>query len=160
MAIFSGKIIEAYYTDPDNTAVEVIYQDGKRAMNHYLAVDMSHPDFQDLIQEYSMSKIEDTTIARNKQIQSQLNRVVEGRMAAKKQESLQNKTANIDSVVDFVINYKLEDHGDELFDLKLRVFELPQVKQSDNNEVKGKIRQASTPLDVLIAYNDIAKSSK
>jgi hypothetical protein len=81
-------------------------------------------------------------------------------MAAKKRESLQNKTANIDSVVDFVINYKLEDHGDELFDFKLRVFELPQVKQSDDNEVKGKIRQASTPLDVLIAYNDIAKSSK
>ena len=81
-------------------------------------------------------------------------------MAAKKRESLQNKTANIDSVVDFVINYKLEDHRDELFDFKLRVFELPQVKQSDDNEVKGKIRQANTPLDVLIAYNDIAKSNK
>ena len=157
MAIFTGKIIEAYYTDPDNTAVEVIYQDGKRAMNHYLAVDMSHPDFQDLIQEYSMSKIADTTVARNKQIQNQLNRVVQGRMAATKQESSAN---TIDSVVDFIINYKSKVHGDQLFDLKLKVFELPQVKQSEDNEVKGKIRQASTPLDVLIAYNDIAKSTK
>jgi hypothetical protein len=157
MAIFTGKIIEAYYTDPDNTAVEVIYQDGKRAMNHYLAVDMSHPDFQDLIQEYSMTKIADTTVARNKQIQNQLNRVVEGRMAATKQESSANA---IDSVVDFVINYKSKVHGDQLFDLKLKVFELPQVKQSEDNEVKVKIRQASTPLDVLIAYNDIAKSTK
>ena len=62
MAIFTGKIIEAYYTDPDNTAVEVIYQDGKRAINHYLAVDMAHPDFQDLIQEYPLSRIADTTV--------------------------------------------------------------------------------------------------
>jgi len=78
-------------------------------------------------------------------------------MAATKQESSANA---IDSVVDFVINYKSKVHGDQLFDLKLKVFELPQVKQSEDNEVKVKIRQASTPLDVLIAYNDIAKSTK
>ena len=28
MAIFSGKIIEAYYANPDNNTVEVIYREG------------------------------------------------------------------------------------------------------------------------------------
>ena len=53
MAIFSGKIIEAYYTDANNTTVEVIYKEGEKAINHYLSTDMSHPDFKDLIKEYT-----------------------------------------------------------------------------------------------------------
>ena len=36
MAIFSGKIIEAYYANSENDTVEVIYKDGEKAINHYL----------------------------------------------------------------------------------------------------------------------------
>ena len=157
MAIFSGKIIEAYYTDPDNTAVEVIYQDGKRAINHYLAVDMAHPDFQDLIQEYPLSRIADTTVQKNKEVLNQLNRVVEGRINAKNQQQLQH---TVDSVMDFVLDYKAKNHSEDLFDLKLKIFELPLIKDSDDNDGKGKIRQAASPLEVLIAYNELVKSSK
>ena len=35
MAIFSGKIIEAYYSNSENDTVEVIYKEGKQAINHY-----------------------------------------------------------------------------------------------------------------------------
>ena len=83
MAIFSGKIIEAYYANPDNTAIEIIYEEGKRAINHYLPVDMSHPDFKDLIAEYPASKIADSTVARNKEVYKQLNRVVEAKLKQK-----------------------------------------------------------------------------
>ena len=36
MAVFSGKIIEAYYTNKEKTSIEVIYKDGEKAINHYL----------------------------------------------------------------------------------------------------------------------------
>ena len=45
MAIFSGKIIEAYFTNSENNAVEVIYKDGEKAINYYLAVDFNNKDF-------------------------------------------------------------------------------------------------------------------
>ena len=47
MAIFSGKIIEAYFANSENNTVEVIYEDGKRAINHYLPVDYNNQDFKD-----------------------------------------------------------------------------------------------------------------
>ena len=57
MAIFSGKIIEAYYSDPNSTTIEVIYKEGEKAVNYYLKVNHSHSDFQDLIKEYDLEKI-------------------------------------------------------------------------------------------------------
>ena len=42
MAIFSGKIIEAYYSNSENDTVEVIYKDGEQAINHYLKVDFNN----------------------------------------------------------------------------------------------------------------------
>lgn len=156
MAIFTGKIIEAYYTNPDNTAVEIIYQDGKKAINHYLVVNMSDPDFKDLISEYPLSRIADTTVARNKEALNQLNRVMEARMNIKKQQDI----SPVDSLLNFVLNYKVKNHADDLFDLKLKIFELPQIKGSENNQIKGKIRQATTPLEVLLAYHELTNSSK
>ena len=143
MAIFSGKIIEAYYTDEKNTTVEVIYQDGKKAISHYMPVDTSQTDFKDLIKEYPASRITESTVARNKEVLNQINRVVEGRVFA-----------------NFVIGYTPKRHADNLFDLKIKIFEMPVVKENTDSGAKDKIRLASTPIDVLVAYQDLVKSSK
>ena len=52
MAVFSGKIIEAYYANSDNDCVEVIYKQDDKAINHYLKVDFNNQDFKDLIEEF------------------------------------------------------------------------------------------------------------
>jgi hypothetical protein len=154
MAIFSGKIIEAYYTDANNTTVEVIYKEGEKAINHYLSTDMSHPDFKDLIKEYPVTKIADTTISRNKEAYKQLNRVVEAKL---KQKIEDKPMQNFDSVMEFVINYDPKKQAEQLFSLKLKIFEKDVVKDSNNNDIKTVIRQAKTPLEVLLAYKDIVE---
>ena len=156
MAIFSGKIIEAYYTDEKNSTVEVIYQDGKKAISHYMPVDTSQTDFKDLIKEYPASRITESTVARNKEVLNQINRVVEGRIGAKKTEGIDP----VESVSDFVIGYTPKRHADKLFDLKIKMFEMPVVKENTDAGAKDKIRLASTPIDVLVAYQDLVKSSK
>lgn len=153
MAIFSGKIIEAYYTNEENTTIEIIYQDGKKAICHYLEADRSHPDFKDLIREISEEKIQQNTVARNKEAMNQLNRVVAGRMSVAKSETIDH----VDSINDFVIGYTAKNHSENLFNLKLKIFELPVVKQNTNTELKDRIRLASTPLDVLVAYKEFVK---
>jgi len=55
MAIFSGKIIEAYYSNSENDTVEVIYKQGDKAINHYLKVDFKDQDFNDLIKNWSIT---------------------------------------------------------------------------------------------------------
>jgi len=157
MAIFSGKIIEAYYTDANNTTIEVIYKEGEKAINHYLSTDMSHPDFKDLIKEYPVTKIADTTISRNKEAYKQLNRVVEAKL---KQKIEDKPMQNFDSVMEFVINYDPKKQAEQLFSLKLKIFEKDVVKDSNNNDIKTVIRQAKTPLDVLLAYREILEKNR
>ena len=157
MAIFSGKIIEAYYTDANNTTVEVIYKEGEKAINHYLSTDMSHPDFKDLIKEYPVTKIADTTISRNKEAYKQLNRVVEAKL---KQKIEDKPMQNFDSVMEFVINYDPKKQAEQLFSWKLKIFEKDVVKDSNNNDIKTVIRQAKTPLDVLLAYREILEKNR
>ena len=157
MAIFSGKIIEAYYTDANNTTVEVIYKEGEKAINHYLSTDMSHPDFKDLIKEYPVTKIADTTISRNKEAYRQLNRVVEAKL---KQKVEDKPMQNFDSVMEFVVNYDPKKQAEQLFSLKLKIFEKDVVKDSNNNDIKTVIRQAKTPLDVLLAYREILEKNR
>ena len=66
MAIFSGKIIEAYYTNADNTCIEVLYKEGEKAICYYIEPDMLNPNFKALIEEYPMAKIAESTVQRNK----------------------------------------------------------------------------------------------
>lgn len=157
MAIFSGKIIEAYYTDANNTTIEVIYKEGEKAINHYLSTDMSHPDFKDLIKEYPVTKIADTTISRNKEAYRQLNRVVEAKL---KQKVEDKPMQNFDSVMEFVINYDPKKQAEQLFSLKLKIFEKDVIKDSNDNDTKTVIRQAKTPLDVLLAYREILEKNR
>ena len=157
MAIFSGKIIEAYYTNADNDSVEVIYKEGKRAINHYLPMDMGHPDVKALLDEYPLAKIADSTVARNKEAIKQLNRVVEAKV---KQKVEDKPMQNFDSVMDFIINYDAKKQAEQLFSLKLKIFEKDQVKDFSDNDIKTKIRQAKTPLDVLLAYKEIITSNR
>ena len=56
MAIFSGKIIEASYTNEAKDTVEIVYKEGTKAVVYYLQINHSHPDTIDLIKEYSLDK--------------------------------------------------------------------------------------------------------
>jgi hypothetical protein len=38
---------------------------------------------------------------------------------------------------------------DLLFNIKLKIFDLPKVTQSNNTELKKKLREAKTPLESL-----------
>ena len=46
-------------------------------------------------------------------------------------------------------------NADHLFALKLAVFELDKVKDSDKDDVKKKLRQAKNKIDVLSAVCEI-----
>ena len=154
MAIFSGKIIEAYFANSENNTVEVIYKDGDRAINHYLPVDFNSEEFKDLIEEYDTDKIAEATIARNRRYAQQLSDVVDAGIKAK--TDLKQKI----SVGDFVkkiLNYddKDSDAKEILFSLKISVFEMDKIKNCEDNDYKTKLRSAKTPIELLAIYNEL-----
>jgi hypothetical protein len=76
MAIFTGKVIEAYYTNADNTCIEVLYKEGEKAVVYYMQPDMLDPNFKALLKEYSLEKIKESTAQRNKNATNQLEEIV------------------------------------------------------------------------------------
>ena len=154
MAIFTGKIIEAYFANSENSAVEVIYNDGDKAINHYLTVDYTSQDFKDLIAEYDTDKIGEATIARNRNYARQLSDMVDEGIAAK--TDLKKKISVGDFVKKLLAYDATDDESREIFfTLKLQVFELQKVKDNKDPEIKDSLRRAKTPLELFACLGRI-----
>ena len=156
MAIFSGKIIEAYYSDPNSTTIEVIYKEGEKAVNYYLKVNHSHSDFQDLIKEYDLEKIQLTTNKRIANYREQVNKIVSNLKndLVSQTEAIKNAHSSFFNII-LGFDEKQKEHLDFLFTLKLKIFENKKVIDSKNDEVKANIRKSINPIDVLKEFNKI-----
>jgi len=158
MAIFSGKVIEAYYTNAENTCIEVLYREGEKAICYYIEPDMTDKNFMALIEEYPMDKISESTVQRNLSALRKLNSVVDAKVQQRLDASTPTSPAsNFDTTMEFVINYDESKSAEDLFALKLKIFEMDSVKQITDNELKKQIRTAKTPMEVLVAYHGIVK---
>ena len=156
MAIFSGNIIEAYYSNAENDTVEVIYKQGEKAINHYLKVDFNNQDFKDLIEEYDTDKIAGSTIARNRNYARQLSEMVDAGIRSKTDNKVKVKVS-VDDFIDSIINFKSGDkQSDEtLFALKVKIFENDKVKSCNDKALKSSLRAAKTPVDIISLFDKI-----
>ena len=154
MAIFSGKIIEAYYANPDNDTVEVIYREGNKALPCYVPVDYENDLYKSLIKEYSSEKISQSTLNRNKLYAKQIRDLV---FAQKTALTNQKHKTNVEDFINILIDFKSEnkEHLDVMFQLKVRIFEQNKVKESSDKELKSKIRTSKTPLEILYYYKEL-----
>ena len=154
MAIFSGKIIEAYYANPDNDTVEVIYKEGNKALSCYVPVDHENDLYKSLVKEYSSEQISQSTLNRNKLYAKQVRDLV---FAQKTALVNQKHKTNIEDFVNILINFNgdIKEHLDVMFQLKVRIFEQDTIKKSSNKELKSKIRTSKTPLEILYYYKEL-----
>ena len=154
MAIFTGKIIEAYFTNSENDTVEVIYNDGTKAVNHYLKVDFTDDDFKDLVSEYDTDKIAEATIQRNRKYAQQLSDMVDAGIKVKTDVKAQISVEELVNKL-LVFDSKDEEAKEILFTLKIQVLEQQKVKESTNNELKSRLRSAKTPVELLSVYKEL-----
>lgn len=154
MAIFSGKIIEAYFANSENDAVEVIYKEGSKAINHYIKVDFNNQDFKDLIAEYNTDKIAEATIARNRIYAKQISDLVD---AGIKSRTDLKKKISVEDFVKLIIDFDPTNTEckEILFTLKVQIFETKKVKESTNEEYKSRMRSAKTPMEILSVYDKL-----
>jgi len=154
MAIFSGKIIEAYYANSENDTVEVIYKQGEKAINHYLKVDFNNQDFKDLIKEYDTDKIAESTIARNRNYAKQLSDMID--TGIKSKTDVKQKVS-IEEYIDSMLNFNSSDKqsAEVLFALKVKVFENDKVKSCNDKDLKSSLRSAKTPVDLISIFKKI-----
>ena len=61
MAHFTGKIINAYYTNTNHDTVCVMWSDGQVAREHYVTVDENDHQFKELLEEWSYDSLDKAT---------------------------------------------------------------------------------------------------
>ena len=154
MAIFSGKIIEAYYSNSENDTVEVIYKEGEQAINHYLKVDFKNQDFKDLIEEYDTDKIAASTIIRNRQYAKQLSDMVD--QGIKSKTDIKQKVS-VEEYIDSMLNFNSSDKQSTeiLFALKVKIFEQDKVKNCKDKELLKQLRSSKNSVELISVFSKI-----
>ena len=178
---FCGRIIEAYYTNPNLDTVCVTYReddeltpDGEpRAYDYYMEVDESDPRFQALLKEVSYETLEKTTGDRNEAYHSEFRQILrnyveqEG-LTADLLESGDTADKVMDEarlqLFDFIFNYnpestKSRNDKEQFFRLKLYMFET-EVGQKASKKHKSDIRKSETPLEAFVIFQKAAKAMK
>jgi hypothetical protein len=171
MALFSGKIIEAHYMDPEYSLVEVLYTgDDGNVYSHALRADPNNQEWKDLIAdgwdqdklaegtaEYKRGSAADFNTAVNSVAKEMVNQLLvkeTERLSKLEEKALnklnrlnnleyENRKAEVASSTE-VYDYilKVNEDKDELFKLKLWALEHEIVKTADK-ETKSAIRKAT-----------------
>jgi hypothetical protein len=178
---FCGRIIEAYYTNPNLDTVCVTYReeeeltpDGEpRAYDYYMEVDESDLRFQALLKEVSYEDLEKTTGDRNEAYHEQFRQIVRGYIDREGLTGdLLDSGDTADRVMDearlqlfdFIFNYnpestKSRNDKEQFFRLKLYMFET-EVGQKASKKHKSDIRKSETPLEAFVVFQKAAKAMK
>ena len=149
MAIFSGKIIEASYTNEAKDTVEIVYKEGEKAVVYYIQINHNHPDTIDLIKEYSLDKVQETTTAKIKQYNDEI--IEANKLDLQKlTDELKVKANNFTNWYEFMFHFdkKNASHMNFLFELKLKKFDEQKVKQMPEDK-KNLIRDSLNPLEII-----------
>ena len=149
MAIFSGKIIEASYTNEAKDTVEIVYKEGKKAVVYYLQINHSHPDTIDLIKEYSLDKVQETTTTKIKQYNDEIKEANKLDLQ-KLTDELKIKANNFTNWYEFMFHFdkKNPNHMNYLFEMKLKLFDEEKVKKMPEDK-KNLIRDSLNPLEII-----------
>ena len=180
MAIFSGKIVDAYYSDPELKFIEILYEadeqqkkDGVDLLSHALSVDESDQQYKDLLGEWDLNQIDEATKARNEQYRDEFriafhNYATEHNLYQHGNPDTHNEILDknflketVDQQASFDIIFDFdpdnEVHKEQLFKLKLKMFEQTHVYESKSRKNKTELRKADTPLDAIVVYSKFKK---
>ena len=153
---FSGKILEAYYTNPLLDSVSIIWSDGKTAHEYNVVADESDHQFQALLSEFSHDDLDECTRNRN-EIGRQAFREAFNNYAKKNDLliSAEEQLASLDILFDF--DLENDKHKEELFKLKLKIFDQDVVQKSKAIKKKTDVRKSETPLEAIVLYKSFLK---
>ena len=117
--------------DAKHMIVTLLYEDGRRSTASIQDKDGTNPDYQAILEEFGEETLDKNTEEGVKRRDEQ----VKKRLERKETEAVRARQ-------------------EQLFGAKLQAFEITQVKESSNTDLKRLIRKAKSPLEVT-AYTTI-----
>lgn len=149
----NGKFINAIFANNKKKLILAIWQDNETKQQHEVAIetDLNNKMYVKLLETFTTDEISTMTDQKHKHAAIAWESIVKD-VAMKCGLIYDPAVVNPQDklTVDHLFNPPEGDVGmDLLFNIKLKVFDLPAVAQSTNTELKKKLREAKTPLESL-----------
>lgn len=178
MAVFTNKIIDAYYFNEDYSVIEIIFEDDDKLHSYILEVNPDHPDYKDLVADgWSTERLVEATVEYKKQqsraymdsIKNAVDIVVGEPAVKSKLDALNEKILKANEEL-LSVNKEIDDgmfdlilsenkSKDALFKFKLWALEQDIVKGSTKAN-KSAIRKAKSIMEGFNILYDISGSSE
>ncbi|MDB4681288.1 hypothetical protein OAE88_00110 [bacterium] len=145
------NFIEASFVDNERQNIEILTksEDGKTVIPTVIPYDENNDMFKELMNIKTLDELHEDTHNKKKE-ESRL--YIQQAIEFAKEEGLvaqKDKKDNALNVIEYVT--KDIDNEDDLFALKLALFEIEDVRDSENVELKKAIRQSKTKAEVLLS---------
>jgi len=153
------NFLNAYFIDNERQNIEILTtsEDKKSVVPTIIPYDTKHPYFVALSKFCNIDQLHENTHNKKKNEKEIFeNKVIE----IAKRDGLISDNSKIDS--NFFPNlvkavFENEDNEDHLFAIKIALFELEKIRNSKNDDMKKKIRQSKTKIEVLQAAFELIK---
>ena len=149
--ITKENLIGAYFIDNDRKNIEALTtsEDGKQVIPTIMPFDENNHSFKELTSIITVDQLHENTYQKKKDEQKIFETKV---MEIAKKDGLMVDDTKIDSnsfnkLVTAI--FSQGENVDQLFALKLALFELEGIRDSSNNELKKKLRQCSNKIETL-----------
>jgi len=149
--ITKENLIGAYFIDNDRKNIEVLTtsEDKKQIIPTILPFDENNPMFKELTSVITVDDLHENTYQKKKDEQKIFEEKV---MQIAKKDGLLIDDTKIDSKSYNKLVKAIFEQGeneDQLFALKLALFELTAIRDSKDDELKKKLRQTKNKIDTL-----------
>ena len=158
--ITKENLIGAYFIDNDRKNIEVLTtsEDKKQIIPTIMPFDENNPSFKELTSVITVDDLHENTYQKKKDEQKIFETKV---MEIAKKDGLLVDDTKIDSnsfnkLVTAI--FSQGENVDQLFALKLALFELEEIRDSKDDEMKKKLRQCKNKIDTLKVAFEIVGS--
>ena len=155
--ITKENLIGAYFIDNDRQNIEILTtsEDKKEIIPTIIPFDENNPSFKELTSIVSVDQLHENTYQKKKDEQKIFEKKV---IEIAKKDGLLLDDTKIDSKSYNKLVKAIFEQGeneDQLFALKIALFELPAIRDSKDDELKKKLRQSKNKIDTLKVAFDI-----
>lgn len=154
------NLITAYFVDANRQNIEMVVrsEDKKSVFTEITPFDENSEQYKVLTKFISLDELHELTykkkVDERKQYEENMLRIARDEGLILENNKIDTKFFNL--LVKVIFEEKSEDK-EELFTLKIALFELDKIKNSKNTELKTKLRKAQTIYDTLSVAFELTK---
>ena len=160
--LWSDKVTDFYYSNPESDTVAVLWTDpdSNVTREHYIKVDEEDEQWRDFVAEFPYEEINRRSDVRNENFREEFREAFRSWAQREDVDFVDANSTNKfeDVIIDFLSEFDNTDADkkEQLFKLKLKIFEQDVVKNSEKEDkfknAKTFIRKSDNPTDVLLGY--------